>query len=30
MRVVAVDAAGDELDPITVEFNCFPEAETDQ
>jgi hypothetical protein len=30
IRVVAVDGTGDRLDSITVEFNCFPEAETDQ
>jgi hypothetical protein len=28
-RVVAVDAAGDPLDSVTVSFNCFPEVSDD-
>jgi len=30
IRVVAVDGAGERLDSVTVEFNCFPAAESDQ
>lgn len=30
LRVVAVDEGGDRLDSVAVEFNCFPEAESDQ
>lgn len=28
-RVVAVDGAGDPVDSVTVEFNCFPEVSDD-
>ena len=30
LRVVAVGADDEPLDSVTVEFNCFPEAETEQ